>query len=164
MHYRHPHIGFAFDLPAGWELERTGLSPEGATVTHRLNETRLLLRVSPTTESAGMRLDRMTEYLARTGAVHVVPAAPPRFRQTGDIAALAFDLAGEPKRWISVSYDGYEYLLSHTGHWQDVAAAIDKLADTFLFPVPHAAGAARSTHEMDAARAVADAERTDTSS
>ncbi|ANN78033.1 hypothetical protein [Bordetella flabilis] len=137
MPYRHPHIGVAFDLPEGWVLEGAELSADGATITHRCHRTRLSLQIKPGQGNGAARLSAMTEQLTALGAAGVTPAPPPPFRRTRDIVALAFELNGEPKRWISVMHDGYDYTVSHTDHWQDVAVAVDRMAGTFAFPEPH---------------------------
>jgi hypothetical protein len=137
MPYRHPHIGVAYDLPEGWTLEGAQLSADGATITHRLHQIRLSLQIKPGLGNGAVRLSTMTEQLAALGAAGVAPAPPPPFRQTRDIVALAFELNGEPKRWISVMHGGYDYTVSHTDHWQDVAVAVDRMAGSFAFPDPH---------------------------
>lgn len=142
MHYRHPRIGFAFDLPEEWELDSTRMSAEDVTVILKLGETRLLLQVRRSHGNAAARLSFMQDHLAGLRATRIAPCQPPPFGKARDIVALSFFIAGRQQRWISVSQDGYDYTLSHTDDWQDVAAAVDRVCGSFVFPPPGQAGLA----------------------
>jgi hypothetical protein len=136
MHYRHPLAGFAFDLPDEWEFDSAGIAPDGITIVMRLDDTRLLLQVRRAHGTAAQRLERMTAHLESVRASHIHPCPPPPFARTRDIVALGFCIAGHPQCWISVCRDGFDYTISHTDDWQDAAAAVDRLASSFVFPAP----------------------------
>ncbi|ARP86745.1 hypothetical protein [Bordetella genomosp. 9] len=138
MHYRHPQIGFAFELPSDWRLDRTGLTAEGVLVSHKLGEIRLLLQVRQAHGNAGARLALMQRHLESVRAARIVPCQPPPFGQSRDIVALGYELGDRQQRWISVCHEGYDYTLTHTGDWQEVVAAVDRLATSFVFPAPAA--------------------------
>ncbi|OZI60529.1 hypothetical protein [Bordetella genomosp. 11] len=136
MHYRHPRIGFAFDMPDDWDLDSARMSDEGVTVVLGLGDTRLLLQVGRSQGNASARLHLMKMHLKSLRASHIGPCQAPRFGPSRDIVALSFFIAGDQQRWISVSQDGYDYTISHTDEWQDVAAAVDRLCASFVFPAP----------------------------
>jgi hypothetical protein len=136
MHYRHPRIGFAFDLPPGWDLDSARVIGRGVRVILSLGETRLVLQIRRSQGNAATRLSLMTDHLKSVRATSISPCQAPPFGSSRDIVALSFHIGNTQQRWISVGQDGYDYTISHTDHWQDVAAAVDRLAGTFVFPAP----------------------------
>lgn len=138
MRYRHPQIGFAFEVPTGWALENVHRGADDLVVVHRKGATGLFLRVSATHDDAAARLGRMKAHLAAVGAAAAAPCPPPPFARANDIVAVSFTLEGHTQRWISVRRDGYDYSLSHTGQWDDVEQAANRVAATFVFPAPSA--------------------------
>ncbi|HTJ98454.1 MAG TPA: hypothetical protein VL522_02470 [Bordetella sp.] len=136
MYYRHPRIGFAFDMPDEWDLDSARVVAEGVMVVLRLGDTRLLLQIRRSQGNAAARHKMMTEHLASVRAARIGPCPAPPFGQSRDIVALSFFIAGHQQRWISVGQDGYDYTISHTDDWQDVAGAVDRLSASFVFPAP----------------------------
>jgi hypothetical protein len=136
MHYRHPRIGFAFDLPTEWEIDSARVSAVGVMVILQRGDTRLLLQIRRSQGNAAARLNAMTQHLQSVRATHVCPCPAPPFGQSRDIVALSFHISGHQQRWISVGQDGYDYTISHTDDWQDVGTAVDQLAASFVFPAP----------------------------
>ncbi|ANN67014.1 hypothetical protein [Bordetella bronchialis] len=136
MYYRHPRIGLAFDLPDDWRFDSAHLSADGARVVLRLGDTRLLLQVRRSQGNAAARLNVMKEHLESVRAGRIAPCHAPPFGQSRDIVALSYFIGGHQQRWISVGQDGYDYTLSHTDDWQDVAGAVDRLSASFVFPAP----------------------------
>ncbi|CAM3630562.1 hypothetical protein BOSP111201_17200 [Bordetella sputigena] len=134
MHYRHPRIGFAFDMPDDWQLDDTSLSANDATVVLRLGDTRLQLRIRPSLGTAAARLGCMQRHLESARAAHIGPCPAPPFGRSRDIVALRYFIHGRQRRWLSISHDGYDYILSHNDDWQDVAGAVDRLSASFIFP------------------------------
>ncbi|ARP81651.1 hypothetical protein CAL12_13085 [Bordetella genomosp. 8] len=134
MHYRHPHIGLAFDMPDEWELDDADMSRAGFMLAMRLGETRLMLQIQPSQGSAPVRLAAMQQQLEAARAAYIGPCPAPQFGRSRDIVALRFFIAGSQQRWLSISHEGHDYTISHSDDWQDVAAAVDRMCASFIFP------------------------------
>jgi hypothetical protein len=137
-HYSHRLLGFAFELPTGWGFELESASARfPAIVSLRSGQARIMVAArSPVSEAPAERVATMRKELAARGIEAAWVSDAPAFAGIGNVAAVEFALGGERQRWLSVVTDGIEFSLTHTRPYEEVRAALARIAATFHAPSP----------------------------
>ena len=134
--YWHAGLGFGFELPEGWRLELESANAVfPALVSMRAGDARVMAaaRGAMSTELSERAASMQEELAARSIEARPV-AAGLSFPDTGNVAAVEFEIDGNRQRWVSMVANGLEFSFTHTGSYEEVRKGLERLAATFRMP------------------------------